>query len=460
MRSERNERSGLRATDVPRPVRAAVPPAGVGTATTTSGQFRLLWAGQSVSLFGDAVALLAVPLLVLEMTRSTVAMALVVAARTCAYLAVGLVVGAVVDRHDARRLMIAADVVRAACFLAMPVLNAFGLLEVSYVLLLVLVAAFFGVLFETAHAVFVKDLLSPDELLRGNSRIEMSNQIGVLVGPAACGVVAATVGISWALVLNGASFVVSAAVLLGLRVDAGMRRRVAADARRVRSDILDGLRYMRRERSVLTLACVLAGVNFLLASENLLVYHMRDYLSLSAREVGLVVAAAGLGGIVGSSAAGWIGARLRYRESIIPLGILVLGGGLVVFALSRQVLVLALTNALFAAAAVATNVTISTTRQSIVPREFLGRVTSSTRVIAFASNPVGAVAAGALAQAAGNDARPGFLAAGFAAVVISCFFLRWARSLNAAVLATVDDSSPRRRVDERRAPAVAALGQR
>lgn len=345
-------------------------------------------------------------------------MAIVMAARTASYVAVGLVAGAVVDRTDARRLMIGTDVVRALAFLALPVLHALGMLEMFSLLLLVIAAAVAGVFFETAHAVLVKDLLDPKDLVRGNARLELSNQLSLFVGPALGGLMAATVGVSWALVLDGGSFLVSAAALLALMPQRPGGSQPGGYRRTVRRDIADGLRYMRRQPTVLALALLLASVNFLLASETLLVYHMREGLDLPGREVGLILAAGGMGGVLGSWAAGWLSSKAR-RETIITGGIVVLGGGLVLFAITPNALILAIGNALFGAAAVTANVTICSLRQAIVPRELLGRVTSSTRVIAFASNPLGAIAAGVLASMAGNDARPGFVAAGVLAVAVA-----------------------------------------
>lgn len=168
--------------------------------------------GQMVSLFGDGLAVLAVPLLVLQLTRSPVAAALAAAPRTVGYLLVGLVAGPLVDRADPWRLMIAMDAVRAAAFVAMYAVAALDG-PVWPVLALAFAAGGAGVFFESALMVAVKTVFAPAALVGANASLELATQVARALGPATVALLSVTIGIRPALLLNAATFMVSVLTL-------------------------------------------------------------------------------------------------------------------------------------------------------------------------------------------------------------------------------------------------------
>ncbi|MDI5973356.1 MFS transporter [Streptomyces sp. SL13] len=386
-----------------------------------SGFFRLMWAGQTVSVIGDGAALLAVPLLMLRITGSPLLSALAATPRTIAYLLVGLLAGPLADRWNSRRVLIWCDVARGLVFAAMPLTvglpGGAGLL-----LVMACLAAAIGVLFETSMTKAVQSLLRPDALLKGNARLELSNQLGILLGPALIGGFMAWVGVRDAIWLNAATFAASVGTLLPLRGLAGPAgARLAAKAEGLGAAALwremrEGMGYLRAHPLISRLVTVQAAVNFVIAAETLVIFHATKGLHASPAWAGAVVAAAGVGGVLAAAVVGRVAPRASPAR-LIGWSVIGLGGSLLGFALSVDPLMLLVANLLHGGLSIFASVQIRSLRQKLVPLELLGRVTANARTLAFVANPVGAALFGAITAYAGGDARYGFGAAALFSVL-------------------------------------------
>ncbi|MGW6529146.1 MFS transporter [Streptomyces venezuelae] len=383
--------------------------------------FRVFLAGQSVSLIGDGLAILAIPLLVLEVSGSPYAAVLAAIPRTVGYLLVGLPAGALVDRLNPRNVMLTMDVVRFGVFLTLAVLAATSQLTVPVIVALAFVAAGAGVFFETALTVAVRDLVEEERLVRTNSLLEAANQSAQIVGPGLVGVLSALWGLQVALLVNACTFAVSfVSVLHVLRGKSRASRTPSPPLREalrgVRGDLVEGFRCLRSLRVVLVVTCLQASANLFLAVGYLLVFYLRDTLHLSASEAGAVVAAGGVGGVLGTAVALRLGRRMRH-ETLIALSAACLGTTLASLGVATSLVPLLVLNLLLGGSTVTAVVLIRTLRQRLVPRALLGRVTATAKVAALAASPVGALAGGALTTLNHGDPRPVFLAAGLLSVL-------------------------------------------
>jgi MFS family permease len=389
--------------------------------------------GQAVSLFGDGLAVLAVPLLVLQLTRSPVAATLAAAPRTVGYLLVGLVAGPVVDRVDPWPLMIAMDALRLVSFTAMFALAEAGALPVWAVLVLAFAAGGAGVFFESALMVAVKDVFAAGALVRVNALLELAGQVARVAGPAAVGLLAVTVGVPSALLANAATFGVSLVTLLAVRrtravgtrvvgtraaagrTDGAVAARFAAGARRMAGELRDGLRYIRATRVLLAITLVQVVCNFVLGAEKLVVFFLRDTLALGPAAVSAVVVAGGLGGVLGALVAPRLAAWLGEMRVIVG-GIAVLGVAFALVGVAGELPAVGVTvgvsYGVMLCAQTAAGVVNRSMRLRIVPRELTGRVFSMTRLAFGGVDPAGAAVAGVLTGALGGDPRAVFVAAG------------------------------------------------
>jgi hypothetical protein len=404
---------------------------------------RLFLSGQAVSVFGDGLAVLAIPLMVLDLTRSPLLSGLSAASVTVGYLLAGLPAGVLVDRLDPWRVLIAMDAVRALLFAALYALSAAGVLRIWALLALALSAGACAVFFESALVVVVKDLFAGAGLMGANSVLELASQISLIAGPAIVGLLAAAGGINLALLADALTFAVSLASLVtvtrirpgstGSRCPGSVRSRSPGPAGRpwpsFVASLREGLRYLLTARTLLLLTAVQMVVNLCLSVEKLIIYDARETLGLSPPLVGVVVAAGGVGGLAGALGAAPL-ARWTGEMRLVLLAIAAAGASVASMCLASSAVTLAGANLGYGVALVVASLVNRTQRQRLVPRDLLGRVTSTVRVLFLAVDPLGVVAAGAATVALGGDPRPVFLVAGI--TVVAAAAGGWAGGLRAA----------------------------
>ena len=391
--------------------------------------------GQAVSVLGDGLAALAIPLLVLDLTRNPLVSALSAASVTVGYLLVGLPAGVLVDRLDPWRVLMVMDAARAALFAALYALSAAGLLTTWLVLAVALAAGACSVFFESALTVVVKDLFAGPGLMTANSAIELASQLSLIAGPAIVGLLAVAGGTSLALLADAATFVVSLASLVTVTRRGSLPGRTRRARRAGRpwpafaADVREGVRYLLSVRTLLVLTAVQMVVNLCLSVEKLIIFDARVTLGLSPPLVGAVVAAGGVGGLAGAIVAAPL-ARWAGEIRLVVLAIGAAGLAVAAMCLVSSAATLAGANLGYGAALVVASLVNRTQRQRRVPRELLGRVTSTVRALFLAVDPLGVVGAGAATVALGGDPRPVFLAAGL--IVVAAAAGGWAAGLRAA----------------------------
>ncbi|MBY8854930.1 MFS transporter [Nocardia sp. CA2R105] len=389
------------------------------------GGSRLFLFGQSISLLGDGLAVLAIPLLVLQLTASPVLSALAAAPRVIGYLIAGLPAGPLVDRADPWRILLAADAVRMAVFLLLAAAVTMSRCPVAAILGLACVAGVAGVFFETAMAVAVRDLYTGPRLMRANGFLETSGQLSLMLGPAAVGVLVAAAGQETTLLANAGTFAVSLVTVwrtyrrlpatesTDTATAVGAKRPVARRAGVLGSVVAEfwsGLRHLVTSPVVAGITLLQAVTALGLGAETLIPFFARERLGASAVLVGLAVAGGGVGGAVGALIAAAVGPR----RSPVPMcltGVLLMAVGLALAGFAPGVLWLAVANALLAGASMVVVVVVRTLRQQVVPRELLGRVTSTARSLVLAAAAAGTLLTGLLTRLAGNDPRPVFVGA-------------------------------------------------
>jgi hypothetical protein len=385
--------------------------------------FALLWAGATVSLMGDGVYVVAIAWQVYELSDSPTALSLVGLAWT---LPLGLFVllgGLVSDRFERRRIMIAADVVRAAAAGTIGVLSLTGAVELWH---LIALAAVFGTgeaFFGPAFTSIVPQLVPRHLLLQANSLDQFIRPFAfLLVGPALGGWLVAALGPGEAFVLDAATFLVSAFSISLIR----RRGRIRAEAAEAKTSLLrelrEGLAFVRAHAWLW--ATLVAAAIFLLAYwgpiEVLVPYRVRNELGGEASDFGLVLACGGLGSILAALVLGQRGLPRRhitFMYSAWTIGSLALVG----FGLAGTVWQLQAISFLEGAFFTSGMVVWGTLVQTLVPGELLGRVTSLDWFVSTSLVPVSFALTGPVSAALG--AQTTLIAAGIAAAVATIVFL-------------------------------------
>ena len=348
--------------------------------------FRLLWIGQSVSLIGDGIYLVAIAWLVYDISNEPGALALVGLAWTLPQVGVLLLAGVGSDRFERRPLLVLADLIRFVAIGSIAALSLAGVIELWHVVVLVV---FYGVgqaLFQPAFAAIVPDVVPRDQLLQANALREVMEPLGMRFGgPALGGFLIAIFGVGEALLVDAATFVVSA-IAVSL-----MSRRPASRTEHgsLRADLAEGFAYVRAHS---WLWATLAGAAlFLLATygpfEVLLPYIIRNDLGGDAATFGAVLAAGGLGSIAAALILSRTGAPRRHVTFMwCAWGVgTTLDIGLAVASAAWQMCAIAF---LSFGCATAGMVIWSTMMNTLVPPEMLGRVSSVDWFVSIGLIPV------------------------------------------------------------------------
>jgi MFS family permease len=180
--------------------------------------FLKLWLGHAVSLFGSEITALAIPLTaILTLDAGPIEMGILAASGTTPSLIFGLAAGVWVDRVRRRPVLIASDLIRASLLLSIPAAWALGGLTLPYLVVVTFLIGVCTVLFDVAHTSYLPSVLAADELVEGNSKLEVSESLNQFAGPGAGGLIVQAVGAPLAIVADSVTFLASAAFLGRIR---------------------------------------------------------------------------------------------------------------------------------------------------------------------------------------------------------------------------------------------------
>lgn len=395
--------------------------------------FLILWATQSISIIGTAVAWFALIVWLTEHSTSQeelgARLAFIGLVTSIPTVFMAPVIGAFVDRHDRRRIMLVADSLSGCVSLATMALLATN--QLSFPLLVaiqfvyLLLGAFHSAAFETSYAMLVPE----EQLGRANGMMQTVFSLAAVVPPALAAILLALpTGIIGALLVDLASFAVAALTLAALHIPSprpAETHEVAGGPRAYLADIRTGARFVWDRRPIIwllaTFAVYNAGVTALTVLQPAIVRYQQG---ASATALGLEFAgalainetAAGLGGIVGGMLiTAWGGLR-RKRIYGVLVPILVAGVLTVLYGWSTWVWVSAAVLFAWVMLEPVMNSHSQAIWQTHTPREMQGRVFAVRRVIAWSVRPVVTVVAGML-TARGVDAGMVVIALGLLTVV-------------------------------------------
>lgn len=383
--------------------------------------FRVLWAGMTVSLLGDGIFLIAIAWESYALWNAPAALSIVGIGMTVPTIAFLLLGGTVSDRSDRRVVMAWADGVRAA---AVGVLAALVLADALHFWELVVLVAVYGAgtaFFVPAFEAIVPELLPDAELPAANALDQFVRPIALrLAGPVIGGaLVAISAGV--ALAVDAASFAATLVAVLAIRT----RRHVERDVNEsTRAAIAEGLRFVRARTWLwgTLLSAAIAYLVFLGPAEVLLPYMVKNELHASAGTLGLVLAAGGLGAI---GAAAFVGRREHPRRDITlvyatwTLATLAIAG----YGLATAAWQLMIACLVFNALEAAGTILWATIKQRHVPGALLGRVSSLDWLISIGLLPVSFALTAPVAAAIGPRATLVGAALLGGAITLGAYFL-------------------------------------
>jgi MFS family permease len=365
--------------------------------------FALLWTAMTVSLLGDGIFLVALAWQVYDLENDPVALSLVGTAWALGMVAFLLTGGLVSDRAERRRVLIAADVARAAALVAVGVLSLTGTLEIWH---LVAVAALIGIgeaFFGPAFGALVPDLVRPEHLVQANALDQIVRTVALrLAGPAVGGAVVAGVGVGVAFLLDAATFLLSAACVAAIAARSMPREEGAPSIRR---DLREGVAFVRGQPWLwATLISGTVGLLFFFGPmEVLLPFIVRNDLDAGAGGFGIVLAAGGAGSVLVSLVLSHRGLPRRYLTFMYVMW----GAGTLPFlgyAYGTALWQFALLSFIYGACMTSGMVVWGTLMSTRVPPGLRGRVHSLDWFVSIALTPVSFALTGPVSKAIGIEA--------------------------------------------------------
>ncbi|MEV7780028.1 MFS transporter [Kitasatospora sp. NPDC088351] len=368
--------------------------------------FMLLWFGQGAGTLGPRIAIIALPLLALDVLHaSTFQVSLLTSLSWLPFALFSLPAGVIAERLDQRKIMIFCDVARMLLILSVPLVALADRLSLFYLYAVTSVSGVLTVLFTVAYRTQLPKLVKSTQLVDGNGKLGMCESLAELIGPGLGGTLVGLVGASRTLFANVLTYALSALTLGMIRVP-----KSASDApggsNRVsfKSAMGEGLTFVRREPVLRRLLICTSVTNFFVtATYSIAVTFMLRGLDASPAAVGLVFTLGSVGGLLTGAFARQISdrvgsARIIWVAMLVPgplyllMPLAMAGWGIVLYAVGLAAL--SANSTLFNTASISY-------RQLVCPPDLLSRVSAVYLWIAYGVIPLGSLFGGALGASIG-----------------------------------------------------------
>lgn len=360
------------------------------------------WVAGTTSHLGSAVGGVALPLTALTvLDASAFEMGLITAAGYLAYLLISLPAGVIVQRVQLRGMQVALDLIRALAIASVPLAWWFDALTVAQLVAVALVVSFANVLFDVANQTFLPEIVPAAQLQARNSLNSGTHAATQLGGPSLGGLAVQLLGAVPTLFVDTVSYLISAALLRTLPA-----RRVRRPAERppMVTMIREGWHFVLRHPIIGPAMWDATATNFVSgAMLALFPYYLVRDLHASPLMVGLLLAADGLGTLIGAALTTRFTNRVGTARGLIVAAFVGVAGALIIplGTGTAAYLAFAAGNLIFACSTVVLSVTTRTYRMLASPPDLLSRVIATVKFVSWGAIPIGSLLAGALAQSIG-----------------------------------------------------------
>jgi MFS family permease len=363
--------------------------------------FRRLWAAESISVFGSQFSQLALPLVaVILLDASPFAVSALVVIVTLPFILFAIPVGVWVDRLRRKPILVAGDLGRAGLLASIPLAYAFDALTLWHLYVVGFLVGVCTVFFDVAYQSYLPSVVDRNQLVEGNSKLEISRSTSQLAGPGAAGGIVSALGAPVAILIDAISFLVSAVFLFAIRKPEPLPKHDADTARpSMLADAREGLRFVFGNVYLRAISACTATSNFFwsMGGALLVVYAIRE-LEMSPAALGLAFSVGNAGPLLAAFTTNRISTRLGVGPTIIWTSVLFSSSLLFVPLASRETAVpfLVASGVLGGFGSVVYNITQLSFRQAICPERMQGRMNAVIRFLVWGTMPLGALLGGAL----------------------------------------------------------------
>ena len=369
--------------------------------------FLKLWAGESVSVFGSQVTVLAVPTVaILILHAGPFQVGILSALEFLAFPTLGLVAGVYADRLRRRPIMIVCDIGRGLALGSIPVAFLLNLLTLEQLYFVALLTGIFTVFFDVSYQSYLPALVDRPNLIEGNTKLEITRSTAQVAGPAVAGFLIQLIGGARAVAVDALSFFLSALALASIKKpEPEPRPSTASGTSGFIPEMREGIDVVFRNPILWRIAACTATTNLgsnMVFGAVFLVFAYRQ-LHLSAGVVGVVFALSSVGALAGAVLAGRVARTLGIGPT---LGVTIIVGGLALLAtplalVGAPAVILATTGFIEGLTIPVYNINQVSLRQAITPDRVQGRMNATMRTIVWGTIPLGAFIGGILGTSIG-----------------------------------------------------------
>ena len=368
------------------------------------GDFLKLWSAETISQFGSQAGQLALPLVaILVLDASAFEVAVLGTVEFLPFIIFTLPAGVWVDRLPRRPILIVGDFGRALLLLTIPAAYVADVLSLAQLFVVGFLVGVFQVFFDVAYQSYLPSLVQREQIIEGNSKLEISRSAAQVAGPGFGGALVEILTAPWAVFADALSFIGSGLFVLRIRKVEEAPEVATVDGRRVSlwTDLKEGLRFVLDNPNLRAQAGCTGTSNFFssLAFSIFLVFAVRE-LHLSPGMIGLIFSV----GAAGSLTAAFTSMRISARFGIGPTSIVMaalFGPAFVLVAFApagnAAIPILVFAQLVFGFSVVVYNIVQVSYRQAICPPRLQGRMNSVMRFMVWGTIPLGTLAGGALA---------------------------------------------------------------
>ena len=384
-------------------------------------RFLRLWAAETISHFGSSITGIALPFVAITLLGAgPLEVAVLNLADFLPFLLIGLLAGALVDRLPRRAVLIGGDLGRAALILTIPIAYLAGLLTLTQLIVVGFSVGVLTVFFDVAYQAYLPSLIGRKDLVEGNSKLEFSRSAAGLLGPGLGGLLVEVLRAPVAMLVDAASFLVSALFLATIKDRAaasdstlretaqkgeGQPQKSAHGA--MRREIAEGLRFVFGHPVLRTIGAATATSNLFssIGGAAFMLFAIND-LTMSPALIGAAFSLGSVGGLVASLVAGPLSRRFGVGRVIV---VTVALGGPFEFAVGLGSAGADVINLLLIAAAgfamggsgTIYNINQVSLRQAITPAAMSGRMNATMRWFVWGTMPIGSIIGGIIGETLG-----------------------------------------------------------
>ncbi len=360
--------------------------------------FRQLFFGDTISQFGTQLTMLALPILAIRVLGADAfQMGLLATCEFLAFLVIGLPAGAWVDRWRKQRVLVANDLLRALALGSLPLAWALDVLTFAQMLVVALVVGCCTVFFDVAYQSYLPDIVEPKDIGEGNAKLQASQSVAMIGGPALAGVLIKVLGAPLTILFDALSFVGSALFVRRIRhIDTPPPRE---SRRALHIEIREGLAFVLKHPLLWRITACTSLSNFFssVSGAMLVLYALRLGLDEGQLGIGFAIGAGGglLGALVTTKVTAWVGeGRVIPLSSLVwmPAGVLMPLAGTVFNPMAAIIGYMLLRSF----GVVLYNVAQVSFRQRLCPRQMLGRMNASIRFLVWGVMPIGSFIGGVI----------------------------------------------------------------